>query len=201
MSNKINLSEKRKQFLKQNFDKLNKEDLKKDEQRYFQLILNGKNRLKRAVRFEGKFISGEVVEISKKIAEKKGISVQRYFDDNKEAVRQYIESGFTELSKNPERAIDVLRASNKRHVLVNDGNGLVRVPRNEAILRLALFEQHIKTNSNVVYMETNVRVYSDGKLQVTIPVDFQNYEGDELIDYLDEFDELTYVESSATGEG
>lgn len=192
---KLQINQERKNFIKENFSTIKKSSLSGDDLRYYNLVGAGKQRAKNSVRFEGKFISGEIVDIARKIAKAKHISLNKYLDENKEAVRNFIESGYVETSKQIENSIDILLNSKKKTVEVDTGNGIVRMGRKEAIKRLAEFEQHIKTSTNVAMIATHVKVFKTGKIRLTIPDDFEEYDGDELIDYLDLYDGLDYVES------
>lgn len=192
---KLNISESRKNYIKSNYGKIKKSELTKEEKIYYTLVENGKKSAKNNVRFEGKYLSGEIIDIAKKVAKNKGLSLDTYLHSHKDQVIKFIDSGYIVTSKQIDNSIDILHNSKRKTVLVDTGNGIVRMNKRQAIEKLALFEQHVKSNSNVVMLATKVRKYKNGKLQVSIPEDFEDYTDSDLVDYLNEFDAIDYVES------
>jgi hypothetical protein len=196
MTRKINISQVRKEELK-NSDLSKKQinQLSNEEKRYYQLIENGRKSAKSNVRFEGKYLAGKIVEISQKVADRKNLSLDEYFRQNREAVNELIEKGFTHTSKNIDNAIDQISAMKRKTIEVDTGDGIVRMDKKKAIEQLSLLENHLKSQANVAYLATIVKVFKNGKIRVTIPEDFEDYFGDDLFDYLDTFDEIDYATS------
>lgn len=195
---KINLTDKQKQYLKDNFSKVKKSTLKGDRLNYYNRIAAGKKRAANTIRIEGKYFTGEIVDILKKIAKKKKMKLQDYIDQNHDAIVNFIDTGTTETYMNVDRAIDLISSLQSKYIFVDDGNGETRMKRNEAIQLLARFEQHVKSTTNVVMLAVLVRIHKNGKVVVVIPTAFENYEGDELIDYMLEIDGIDFIESGGS---
>lgn len=191
---KVNLSSERKEFLKTNFNSIVPGALKSaDELRYYNLIKAGKMRAKNSIRLEGKFLSGEIVNIIKKVAEKKGLSLKKYIDLNSADIIKLIESGFTQVWKEFDKAIDLVGNGRKKIFFIDDGNGLIKMLKIEVIEQLALLENYAKSSSDIVAIFTLVKVYKTGRMELTIPQDYDGYSYDSLYDYLDLFDGIDYI--------
>lgn len=193
MGKRLKISERTKAKIKAGFSKIKKSSLKGDSLRYYNLIRAGKARAK-APRFKGQFLSGKMVEMVEKIAKQKGVSVKKYLDENKLAVNALIESGYTGTFKPVDAAIDIVTAYKGRYILVYDGDGIVKLKKSETILRLAEFQMFVFSTTLVVMLATFVRVYESGKLGLCVPADYDQYEGTEMIAYLDLFpDDIFYI--------
>lgn len=194
---KLSISQSRKDFLKANFDSVKKSDLQGDEKRYWTLINNGKNRSKKGVRFEGRFIGGELVETIKKVAEKKGVSVNTYLKQNSEEVERIIESGYTFLQKQPETVIDAIHGSGRKTIEVFDGESVRRVPKMQVIERIVKLQQWAASNTTMVQLGIPTRLYLSGKIRVNLPPssDFSDDMDEEGFEALLEELEIWFVKS------
>jgi SNF2 family DNA or RNA helicase len=218
MGKKINLSQNKKDFLKKNFDKIKKPELSGEQLRYYILIENGKRRAKNSVRYEGRYLSGEILNIIQKVADRKGISLNRYLDQNKEDVGMLIESGFTQIFKRVDAVIDLVAASKKRTIeIVRDPEGIIihKVRKLDAIAELSEFQNYVKGNSDIVELLIKVKIFKTGKIRIALPwkrkqrgedLDigednepdvpfYEDYEGEALTDFLDDYDDIEYIES------
>lgn len=193
---KVKLSQERKEFLKTNFDSLKKSELSGEDRRYWTLINNGRNRVKKAVRFEGKFIGGELVGTLQKVAERKGISLKSYLKENEREVEKLIESGYTYLQKQPETVIDAIHSSTKKTVEVWDGESVKRVSKMEAIERIANLQQWAASNTTMVQLGIMTKFYLSGKIRINLPPadSFDDMNEEEFENLLDEL-EIWYVKS------
>lgn len=200
MPKKINLSQKKKDHIRYNFHKIDKSNLSKEEQRYYTLVNNGKQSAKKNVRFEGQYLSrkSELYKIVEKVADKKGLDVQTYLDTNKDHVEQLVEQGATTVFKRVDSAIDITNDLSRKTVLVDTGNGIVRMSKNDAIEKMALFQQYVASNSSIVMISTKMKTFLNGKVGMTIPdpEDYEGLEGEELENFLDQFDDLHYIVSA-----
>jgi hypothetical protein len=192
---KFVLSEKRKKFLKRNFEKVRPDSLSKAELSYYNKIKAGKTRAKKAIRIDGRYLSGAIIDVIAQVAHRKGVSIQKYIDENKEAIIKLIEEGYTHTFKTIDNAIDIVNNLKRKTVEVDTGNGMVRMGKNETIALLSEFQQHVKSTTNIVMLATNVKVFKNNKIRLTIPENFPEYIGENLKDYLDEFEDIHYIES------
>lgn len=194
-SNCKKLSDKRKKHLRENFDKINKAKLSKAEISYYNKIKAGKARSKKAIRIQGKYLSGEIVDTIAKVAHSKGKKLQTYIDENTEAIVKLIEAGSTHVSKDIDKVIEIISGMKRKTVSVNTGKKIKKMTKSETIAELSAFQQHVKSTTKIVMLATNVEVFKNNKIQITIPEDYDDYQGSELVEYLDEFDDIFYVES------
>ena len=195
MAKKKQLSERKKQWIRENFYDIDPSTLNAIELAYYNKVKSGKARAKKAIRINGKYLSGEILDIVSKVAIAKGKSTQRYIDENREAIETLIHTGFTHVSKDIDKAIDVVSDMKRKTVEVNTGNGIVRMSKQDAIERLSMFQRHVKSTTNVVMIATTVKTYKNNKIEITIPEDYDDYEGPDLIEFLDEYPDLYYVRS------
>lgn len=198
MAKKINLSERQKKFLKDNFSKVNTDSLSADRLRYYNLIRAGKARAKKAIRIEGKYLTGEITDIMRQVAKKKGMSVKEYAEANKAAILNLINTGSTETFVSIEKAIELISSAKAKYVYVDDGNGEVKMKKNEAIELLARFEQHVKSTTNTVMLSVLVTIFKNGRIKIVIPSGFEKISGEELINYMLGIDGIDFIESGDT---
>jgi hypothetical protein len=191
------LSEKRKQWMRKNFSGIDPGNLANLERSYYNKIKAGKARAKKAIRIEGKYLSGEILDIVAKVAVSKGKTTQEYIDENREAIVTLIHTGYTHVSKDIDKAIDVISDMKRKTVEVDTGNGIVRMTKQEAIEQLSTFQQHVKSTTNIVMAATTIKTYKNNKIEITIPdqSDYEDLEGVDLIEFLDGFPELFYIRS------
>jgi hypothetical protein len=197
MSKKLRVSQSRREYIKNNFSNLDKSNLKGDEKRYYTLVENGKNSASKNVRFEGKYLAGNIVDIAHKVAERKGMSLDDYLHTNRDQVNMLIESGYTQTSKQFDKAIDVVSNLKRKTVEVDTGDGIVRMTKMQAIEQLAFVEQYVKSNSKTAMIATKVKVFKNGKVRVTIPnIDVMiEMTNEELEEYLDGYDDIDIIVS------
>lgn len=200
MSRKVNLTPSRKSYLKENFNRIKKNDLTKEEQRYYTLIENGKKRAKNSVRFEGRYLGGEIVELIKKAAKNRGVSVEAYMNQHKEAIVGMMESGFTETSKSPEDTIDLIASLAKRTVEVDTGDGIVRLKRFDVIKEITALMQFAKSNSTIAALGITIKIFESGKVRVEMPLEetYEDMNAEEFEDLLDMIG-VWYVKSPTKG--
>jgi hypothetical protein len=188
-------SDKRKEYLKQNFAKVKPETLSQVDRNYYNKIKAGKARAKNAIRIEGKYLSGEIIDTIAKVAHSKGMKIQDYINANKEAIINLIEVGYTHVSKDIDKAIEIVNNLKRKTVEVDTGNGIVKMTKSEAINEMSAFQQHVKSTTHIVMIATDVKSFKKNKIRVTIPEGYEDYTGDELTEFLDDFEDIFYVES------
>jgi hypothetical protein len=189
------LSDKRRAYLKANFDRINPAKLSKAETYYYNKIKAGKARARKALRIEGKYLSGAIVDTIAKVAKSKKKNLQEYINENTKELVALIETGYTHVFKDIDRAIDIINDLRRKTVEVDTGNGIVRMSKHEAIELLSVFQQHVKSNTRVVMLATTVKTFKNNKIRITIPEGFEDYVGQDLIDFLDEDSDIFYVQS------
>lgn len=193
-SKKIKLSQSRKDYIKKNFAKLKKANLSGESLRYYNLIKAGKKSAKQNIRIKGKYVGGRIKEIIIKIAKARNISPQKYIDENIEAVTGLIERGYTTISKNIDRTIELVANSRRKKVEVSDGEGGTKnMDKLEVIESLAMFQNYVKSNSNIVMLAVKVKTFPSGKIAITIPTGYRGKRGERLIEYLEEFPDIDIV--------
>lgn len=182
--------------MKANFDSLKKSQLEGDELRYYKLIENGKRSARQNIRFEGKYLGGEIVDIIRKVAEQKDMSVKEYLKANEDAVNNLIESGYTMQERRIDSTIDSIAAIKRKTVEVDNGETVERMTRAEAIERLAKLEQFAASNSTIVSIAINFKLYKTGKIRVTLPTpeSYEDMTAEEFEDMLDELG-IFYIKS------
>lgn len=198
MGRKPQLTTSRKEYLKENFDSINKADLpNKDEQWYYSLIANGKKSAKRNIRFEGKYLSGQIVEVISKVAERKKLSLKKYLEQNREGVHTLIDQGYTVTERRPDAVNDLIAGQKKKTVEVDDGNGITRISKAEAIERIVKLQQFAASNTTIVSLGINTKVFTNNRVRVTIPSPefYEDMTPEEFEEMLDELG-IYYVKSA-----
>lgn len=204
---KLNVSQKAKAFIKDNFAGLDPDTLPQQERRYYNLVKAGKARAKKAPRVEGRYIGGKVLELVEQVAERKGVSVKEYLADHSEEVADMVNNGYIKHEgKRSDSVVELLEASRRKYIEVETQHGVKRVPKLEAIEALKLFEQFSASNTTIVQLGVPVRVYESGKIRITIVdvSDIENEAKDEgetdqyFINMLDDTG-VFYIDSPAKG--
>jgi len=194
---KLNVSDERKEFIKKNYNALknfSNQKLMGDERLYFARIEGGKKAAKRNVKYKGKYLGGELFEIVKKVADKKGLTPREYLNKNESAVDMLLESGFTSTSKRVDDIISIIQNQTRKTIEVEAPDGTVykRVSKQKAVENLAMFQQLIASNTTVVEMGLNVSVFLNGKVRVQMPLisdaDFEEADEESLTELLEESD-------------
>ena len=200
MGKKLNVSQTRRNEIKENFSSIKKSELNKDERRYYVLVENGKRSARNNVRFEGRYLGGEILDIARKVADRKGLSLDDYLSQNREAVNSFIEHGFTSHERAIDKTIDSLAAIKRKTVEVDDGNGIVKIPRAEAIERLAKLEQFASSNTTIVAIAPQFKHYKTGKFRIVVPPPeyYEDFSAEEFKEMLDELG-IFYVDSPKKG--
>lgn len=200
---KLQVSEERKRFIKENFNALKNFDnqkLKGDEALYFSRIAGGKKAAKKNLKYKGKYLGGELFQIVQKVATKKGLSAREYLSKNEAAVDMLLESGFTSTSKRVDDIISIIQNQKRKTIEVEDrdGNVFKRFTKQKAIENLAMLQQLVASNTTVVEMGLNVSVFVNGKIRVQMPVisdaDFEEAD-EENIDAMLEDSDAFFVKS------
>lgn len=196
MGHKIKLSQKRKDQIKKKWDTLNTSVLNKNERRYLQLVVNGKNSAKKNVRFEGRYLSGRIVNIIEKVAERKGITLKKYLAENKESVDMLIETGSVTTQKKPEAVIDLIEAQHKKTVNVFNGTNKFRVDKMKLVEQVIMLQQYAASNTTMVQIGLPVKVYLDGQIEITMPydIDYSDMDAEQLEQLFDDL-EIFYIKS------
>lgn len=202
---KINVSDKAKAFIKENFAELDPAALPAPERSYYNRIKAGKARAASAYRVNGRYIGGEVLTMIESVSTRKGITPDEYIEENRDAIVDMIESGYTRSEgKTPDSVIDLVSNSRRKYFEVETQDGVQRVTKAEAIELIATAQQYITSNTTIVSVGLPVRVYTSGKVRVTVP-DFRakrfknNDEAlDELENTLDDLD-IFYIDSPPKG--
>jgi len=194
---KLQVSEERKRFIKENFNALKNFDnqkLKGDEALYFSRIAGGKKAAKKNLKYKGKYLGGELFQIVQKVAAKKGVSAREYLQKNEGAVDMLLESGFTSTSKRVDDIISIIQNQKRKTIEVEDrdGNVFKRFTKQKAIENLAMLQQLVASNTTVVEMGLNVSVFVNGKIRVQMPVisdaDFEEADEESIDEMLEESD-------------
>lgn len=160
----------------------------------------GKAAAKKNLRFQGRFISGKIVEVVKSVARKKRVKIQDYLNQNKEAVLALIESGFTQTAKTAEAASEIVEDLRARTVQVDTGNGIVRQSKAEAIKDIQLLKQYAASNTTIVALSIPVKIFLDNRTRITVPnpEDYEDMDGEDFENMLDDLG-IWYVKSDKTG--
>jgi len=198
--NKLNVSQTRRNEIKENFSNISKSDLTGDEKKYFTLVENGKRSAKNNLRFEGRYLGGEIVDIVRKVAERKEMDVQDYLTENRAAVHNLIEHGAIEQERRIDATIDSLAAIKRKTIEVDDGNGITRMRRVDAIEALAKLEQFAASNTTIVGIGLSFKVFKDGHIRVKIPPPefYEDFDADQFEEMLDELG-IFYIKSPKKG--
>lgn len=169
MGKKIQLSNRTKEAIKRDVETINPDRLNKEERRYWQLVVNGKNSAAKNVRFEGKYLAGHIVNVIEKVAEKKGLSIDNYLEANRDAVNSLIEKGYTETERRPDTVIDLVSNMNRKTIEMDTGNGIVRVSKEQAMQAIANLQQALSSSSTVVHIALPVKLFKNNKVRITMP--------------------------------
>lgn len=174
MPKKINLSARTKQAIKDRYTELVKSPatlakLNDDERAYFNKVKGGKTRAASSIRYEGKFLGGEVVNLINRVADRKGVTIEQYMETNSKAVEGMIERGYEAISKNPEDTSDIIKGYRRRKLDVDTGNGIVKMDKLTAIQNVQLLQQWAKSNTAIAALGIDVKIYKTGRIGATIP--------------------------------
>lgn len=185
--NKLNVSQARRDEIKENFSTLNKSNLSGDEKKYYTLVENGKRSARNNLRFEGRYLGGEIVDIIKKVAERKEMKLQDYLNANAVAVHNLIDKGAITQDRRIDATIDSLAAIKRKNIEVDDGNGISLMKRVDAIEQLARLEQFAASNTTIVQIGLKFSVYKDNHIRITIPPPeyYENFTPEEFEEMLD----------------
>jgi len=204
---KLNVSDEARQFIKENFADLDPAALPAPERSYYNKIKAGKARASSGYRVDGRYIGGEVLNMIESVSARKGITPDEYIDDNREAIVDMIQSGYTRSEgKTPDSVIDLVNNSRRKYFEVETQDGIKRVTKAEAIELIATAQQYVTSNTTIVNLGLPVRVYTSGKVRVTVP-DFRakrfkkGNEAQELEDLENTLDDLDvfYIDSPPKG--
>jgi DNA-binding PadR family transcriptional regulator len=198
--NKLNVSQSRRNEIKENFSSIRKSELTGDEKKYFTLVENGKRSARNNLRLDGRYLGGEIVDIIKKVAERKEMPLQDYLNENREAVHNLIDKGAIEQERRIDATIDSLAAIKRKTIEVDDGNGVTRMKRVDAIEALAKLEQFAASNTTIVGIGLSFKVFKDGHIRVKIPPPeyYENFDADEFEQMLDDLG-IFYIKSPKKG--
>ena len=193
---KLDVSEAKRNDIKQNFESINKSSLKGDALKYYTLVENGKRSAKNNLRFEGRYLGGEIVPIIRKVAERKEIPVQEYLNQNRSEVIGLIHRGYTTHERAVDATIDTIASQRRKTLEVDDGNGANIMRKEQAMENLAKLQQFAATNTHIVALAPKVRLYKSGLLRVTVPPPevYENMNAEQFKQMLDDLG-IFYVES------
>lgn len=166
---KSNLSDERRKWIRDNFHSIDPATLTPDELYYYNKIKAGYIRAKKAVRFEGRFIGGEILDILRAVAKRKNVSLKEYLTDNSEQVHNFLNTGSTTNHRRPDSVNDIIENSRRRYVYIKDGNGIVRHTKADAIARVADLMQFVSSSQNITGVALPITVTASGSISITVP--------------------------------
>ena len=197
MAKKINISQKRKDEMKISFSSLQKSSLIGDEKRYYQLIENGKNAAKNTPKIRGRYLSGNLLTMTKKFAANNDLTPVQYVAKYNKQVTDMYDKGYTALYRSPENLVADIDNNAYKTVTFKDNKGRTeRVSNEEAALRVVLFQQFMVSNFNVVWLTPMTRYFENGRTEITLPTDaelvrmqdkYESLNEDEQDEFLNDF--------------
>lgn len=145
----------------------------------------------------------ELYDIVKKAAKLKKMSVKRYISKYKEELKNLLQEGDFVVQRETEYLIeDISKLKKGKKVFVNDGNGYIVRGRNQDILNIQQFTQHVLSHTDIFLIIYRVHYKLSGDLSHYLP-DAEEYEGAEDPQSIEEvldsyYPEITYLKSDKT---
>lgn len=184
-----------KQYIRENFDKINRDALTSEYNAYYGRVLGGKNRSKNAVRIEGQMVSKrfEEEEGLKEVAKKRGFkSVKELFKKDKE---------YYDAVKNIYSNTGLPYAFFSENIFseINKHNGKIFINGKEydkgtAIEKVDKIDKKIFKEYNVYPIKYNVTYKKGSQLHISLPTEnFINTH--DLEEFMDEQDDIELIGS------
>ncbi|HEX7904829.1 MAG TPA: hypothetical protein VF487_13215 [Chitinophagaceae bacterium] len=198
MGKKILLSQRTKDAIKRDFSKLDPKRLNKDELAYYNKVKAGKKRHKGAILFQGRYVGGDILRMAEKIAPKKGLTVQEYFNKHNDEVKRFLEGAPLGDEKSPDALIDLVSNLKSKTVRIQDDDGNIeRWEKNEVIETLSLIEQFAASNTDIAFLGIPVSIRHDSSIVISLPAqdEFMYTDAELFEDVLDSFG-ISYIKSA-----
>lgn len=137
---------------------------------------------------DGKKLTGEIVKLVNESARGKKQSVNKFVRENKEAIKKIAEANFIDFDVRIDELITYIQTINKRTFFIDDGNGVTKHSKKEVIQKIMDYVNYVKSNSNIDFIMPHAVIKYNGTITVDIPDGYDDYEGEELENFLEEND-------------